>query len=194
MKRGFVGDGRCVVLVRVIGRVGASAERAIGSCECEFVVAFLCLVGGGRSIHPFVNSAQQSSAVPIDDGTQSGFYDSLADDGPFTSDVRSCDRHRVVKLDETGTMGHLELARRREGPASRKRSDQDLSAAARDRRSPSPEWIPGHAREVKRSALTPGLSPSEERGVVVSQGLKAGLASLVVAGFRFPRTVSGPPH
>ena len=94
----------------------------------------------------------------------------------------------------TGTMGHLELARRREGPASRKRSDQDLSAAARDRGSPSPESIRGHAMEVGRSALTPGPSPSEERGVVVSHGLSAGLASRAGTGFRFPRTVSGPPH
>ena len=85
MKRGFdecwsVFDSGCL-----IGRSGASAERAIGSCEGEFVAAFLCLVGGGLSIHPFVNSAQRSSAVPVNDGTQSGFYDFLADDGPFTS-------------------------------------------------------------------------------------------------------------
>ena len=63
----------------------AWAERAIGSCECEFVVACLCLDGGGLSRHPFVNSAQRSSAVPVNDGTQSGFYDSLADGGAFSS-------------------------------------------------------------------------------------------------------------
>lgn len=44
--------------------VGAGCESsgicgwAIGSCECEFVAAFLCLVGGGLSIHPFVNSVR----------------------------------------------------------------------------------------------------------------------------------------
>ena len=42
----------------VFERSGALAERAMGSCECEFVAAFLCLDGGGLSRHPFVNSAR----------------------------------------------------------------------------------------------------------------------------------------
>jgi hypothetical protein len=55
------------------------------SCESELVAAFLCLIGGCLSRHPFVNTAGPSPAAPAFGGTQSRFYDSLADGGAFSS-------------------------------------------------------------------------------------------------------------
>ena len=46
VKWGFAGRGR---FGYVCERIGASAERASGSCECEFVAGILSLDGGGLS-------------------------------------------------------------------------------------------------------------------------------------------------
>ncbi len=46
--------GACLV---VVGRTNGIGGRAIGSCDCELVAAFLSLCGGSLSRHPFVNTA-----------------------------------------------------------------------------------------------------------------------------------------
>ncbi len=45
-----------VFLVVVGGERLAAGGRAIGSCDCELVAAFLSLFGGCLSRHPFVNT------------------------------------------------------------------------------------------------------------------------------------------
>ncbi len=67
------------------GELWGIGGRAIGSCESELVAAFLCLCGGCLSRHPFVDTAGPSLAAPAFGGTQSRFYDSLADGGAFSS-------------------------------------------------------------------------------------------------------------
>ncbi len=57
----------------------------MGSCESELLAAFLCLCGGSLSRHPFVNTVWPRPGGSRSGGTQSRFYDSLADGGAFSS-------------------------------------------------------------------------------------------------------------
>ena len=82
-----VGSGRLfgVFSVRVCGERSAIGGRAMGSCESEWVAAFLSLAAAASQDIPSWIPPDRSRAAPAVGGTLNRFYDSLADDGAFPS-------------------------------------------------------------------------------------------------------------
>jgi len=143
--------------------------RAIGSCDGELVAAFLCLVGGGLSRHPFVDtSGPRAQRLPQWRDTEWVLRLSRGQRGVLIR-LTFCDRRRVMTTPQRSEQGATSncptVARVRPLEGGWTKTIPQLLVV----RSPSPEWM-----MVRVSGL--------RRGRV--HELKAGLVAVAGSGFR----------